>query len=93
LTNTTIEFIFKYSLFRCVSIGVTIAVIVYIVVDVVIEQPRTLISALGLFLIVSFMFFFSKDPSKVPTVYNTLYNPMLYHGVQIITAKLKSSKN
>ncbi|OWF44492.1 solute carrier family 28 member 3-like [Mizuhopecten yessoensis] len=50
---------------RMVSMIAVLAIFIYILVEVFIEFPSNVISAVGLVVFIMIMFFFSKDPAKV----------------------------
>ncbi|KAL3865700.1 hypothetical protein ACJMK2_043062 [Sinanodonta woodiana] len=55
----------RYLFELTVTLFAVLAVVIYIILDVLIKRPRNAISAVGLFVFVLVMFFFSKHPDKV----------------------------
>ncbi|XP_060068832.1 solute carrier family 28 member 3-like [Ylistrum balloti] len=50
---------------RLASTLAILAIFLYVLVDVFIKSPSSIVSAVGMFVFIMLMFFFSKDPAKV----------------------------
>ncbi|XP_033750452.1 solute carrier family 28 member 3-like [Pecten maximus] len=55
----------RLQLQRIIGVVAVLAIFIYILIDVVIQSPSSIVSAVGMFIFIIVMFFFSKDPAKV----------------------------